>query len=98
MTARIPKRNDCTLFFPIHLQEEKSDFVLKAKQIWDAAARVVFVNFFLPFMNKVWSKIGINIYPNGTLDFFKSFVDDALKNRKEVNGQLGHIIIIFIHF
>ena len=63
----------------------------------DAAGRVIFASFFLPFMNKQWGKIGISIFPKGPLDFFSFFVDDALKNRKEVNGQFGYIVDTFFY-
>ncbi|GFR89968.1 cytochrome P450 3A11 [Elysia marginata] len=65
------------------LKEEKSDFVVKAKEIMDTAGRAIFATFFLPFMNKKWDKIGISVFPKGPLQFFSSFVDSALEARKE---------------
>ncbi|RUS89192.1 hypothetical protein EGW08_003071 [Elysia chlorotica] len=65
------------------LNEGENDFVAKAKAIMGAPGPVIFANFFFPFMNKKWDKIGINLFAKDAVNFFSSFVDDALKNRKE---------------
>ncbi|GFR89994.1 cytochrome P450 3A11 [Elysia marginata] len=65
------------------LKEERNEFVVKAKKVMDAMGRMVMFTFFFPFMTGKWDMVGINILPKDATRFFRTFIDETLKTRRE---------------
>ncbi|GFO11503.1 cytochrome p450 3a11 [Plakobranchus ocellatus] len=71
------------------LQNEENDFMKLSNRVMDRMKRIIFLTFFLPFLTKPLNKLGFGFLAKDEIDFFTSFVEEAMERRKEETED-GH--------